>query len=76
MERLGGSFVAERVSDGGEVEYQLGANDPVLLSRLLAEKDAEIANLNARIAALDAEIERLTGQRTAPSLAMVHQGRP
>jgi hypothetical protein len=67
LKRLGDS-VTQRVN-GSVIEYRIGGNDPALLSRLLAAKDEEIADLKARIAEQEAEIARLMEMLTAPSVS-------
>ena len=65
LKRLGDSVSQHK--NGSVIEYRLGGNDPVLLSRLLAAKDQEIADLKNRIVEQDAEIARLMEMLTAPS---------
>lgn len=71
--------VAHKHGTPKEVEAVKSGKGEVDLRRALVAKDAEIDSLtnrvaeqDAEIARLEAEVERLTERLTAPSLAMVH----
>jgi hypothetical protein len=66
LKSLGQDRVATR-ADGIEIQYKIHSDDEADLRRSLAAKDAEIADLKARIAEQNLEIERLMEQLTAPS---------
>jgi hypothetical protein len=66
LKDLGPEFV-ETCPNGSAIEYRIDSVDQTRLNRSLAAKDQEIADLKARIAEQDAEIERLTELLTAPS---------
>jgi hypothetical protein len=67
LKRLEGSF-SQRVN-GADIEFQIESSDEAHLRRSLAAKDREIADLKARIAELEDEIERLAVRRDASSPA-------
>jgi hypothetical protein len=55
--------------NGIEIEYRITRDDETDMRRLLAAKDAEIADLKKRIAEHELEIERLTDRLTAPNVS-------
>jgi hypothetical protein len=65
LKNLGPELVETR-PNGIAIEYRIDDPDRTRLNRLLAAKDAEIADLKARIAEQAAEIDRLMEQFTAP----------
>ena len=54
---------------GSAVEFRIESNEEAHLRRALVAKDREIADLKARIAELEDEIEQLTAPRGASSPA-------
>jgi hypothetical protein len=84
LQRLKAEGCVSSHINGAVVEFRIESNEEARLRRALAAKDREIADLKARIAELEDEIERLAVRRDAssptpspepagaPSLDMVH----
>jgi hypothetical protein len=59
---LGETGVAQRKNGGGELEYWIAGKGDVGLRHALAARDEEIARLKARVAELEADMERHTAR--------------